>query len=529
MCAMQSDLNPDGESSSEAANQDQPVRRSGLIPRELLDEQAVFVVRRLQREGHEAYLVGGCVRDLLAGLEPKDFDLVTDARPNRIKRLFRSARVIGRRFRLVHIHFPGNHIIETATFRGDPGEQAEEAEGPPAEPPEVPARGGRNRANWRDSAENIFGTAPEDARRRDFTINALFYDPVKDEVIDWVGGLKDMKSGIVHSIGAPALRIKEDPVRMLRAVHFAERLDFKLEPELEASIRAQAAMLNEASQARLYIELVKMLTRGRAHRTFRQLYELGVLEIWLPELSEFLDQPVTWPQLGGGTHEEASRGEPVDGPASHATWNLLGAADRWGLAAKKAPESLALAVLFGPWLRNAWREHQGARGRGHVGAFMAYIEDFFRPVAVRMSIPRWAGMQMRDLIWMLDDLRTPPPPKQAQRLMRRPGFALALVYYELDLLARDGNLDALEEWRRLAEEHGVDLSLERPRPGRPRGNRRGGGQGRGQASGRGGRRSTGRNSARRGGQRGGRARSGRGPQADPHAPEAGAWAPPPPE
>ena len=487
-----------------------PLRRTGLIPAELLDEQAVFVVRRLQKEGHEAYLVGGCVRDLLAGLEPKDFDVATDAKPNRIKRLFRSARVIGRRFRLVHVRFPGNHIIEAATFRGDPGDEDDTEETSASDVP-----GDRSRRTWRESAENIFGTAPEDAQRRDFSINALFYDPVKDEVIDWVGGLADMRAGVVRSIGDPRVRIKEDPVRMLRAVHFAERLDFDLEPELEAAIESMAGTLNEASHARLYIELVKMLTRGRAHGTFHRLYELGVLQVWLPELTAFLDLPVTWPTLGGGTHEEARQGEPIDAPAGHATWNLLGAADEWGLAAHNAPESLALAVLFGPWLRKEWRDRPGAGGRGHVAAFMAHAEETFRPVALRMSVPRWACVQMRDLLWMLDDLRTPPAAKQMQRMMRRPTFPLALAYYRLDLLGRDGEMQKLADWRDRAEDAGISLSLERTRTAaRKRGAKRGKRRG----------------SSRRGGGRGrGRGRSS-GPPApvDPHRPEPGAWSAPPP-
>jgi len=492
-----------------------PLRRRGLIPRELLDEQAVFVVRRLQREGHEAYLVGGCVRDLLAGLEPKDFDLATDARPNRIKRLFRSARVIGRRFRLVHVRFPGDHVIEVATFRGDPASHEPRPETPPAE-----SDRGRRGRNWRDSAENVFGTAPEDARRRDFTINALFYDPIEDEVIDWVGGLEDMKRGVIRSIGSPAERLQEDPVRMLRAVHFAQRLGFDLEPALEQAIREQARTLDEASQARLYVELVKMLSRGRAHGTFHRLHELGVLSIWLPELAAFLDQPVAWPRDAGGTHEEASRGEPVDVPPAHATWNLLGAADRWGLAAHKTPESLALAVLFGPWLRAEWRlaSGDGAQNvirRAGIGAFVAHAEETFRPVAVRMSVPRWACMQMRDLLWMLDELRDPPPPKRAARLMHRPGFAVALAFFELDLISRDQDTSPVDRWRQLADQEGVRLHFEKPSVPRQRGGRRGSGRrgGRQRQSGRGGRRP-------RGHQR---------PAVDPSGPEAGAWLPPPPE
>ncbi len=485
-----------------------PVRRRGVIKEKLLDDHAVFVVKRLQREGHEAYLVGGCVRDLLAGLEPKDFDVATDAPPNRIKRLFRSARVIGRRFRLVHVRFPGDHVIETATFRGDPSRHVAPDEG---------QRGG-DRRDWRNSAENVFGTAEEDANRRDFTINALFYDPTTDEVIDWVGGLEDMESRVLRCIGNPPERICEDPVRMLRAVHFAQRLGFEIEPELKEAIDSHASKLDDASQARLYIELVKMLSRGHARGTFHELHELGVLGVWLPELTAFLDEPVEWPTEEGGTHEEASQGEPVDAPQGHATWNLLGAADQWGLGAHKAPESLALAVLFGPWLLRTWRQSK----RQGFQAFVEYLEEIFRPVAVRMSIPRWAGMQMRDILWLLDELRNPPPPKRAKRLIRRPGFAAALAFLQLDQLARDADPRQVDHWEALVEEAGITLGFDKPRPpARQRGGRsegRGGGRGRG----RGGRSRGGRGRGRAGG---GRDRARR--PAAPPEPEAGAWMDPP--
>jgi poly(A) polymerase len=480
-----------------------PLRRSQLVPRELLDEHAVFVVKRLQREGHEAYLVGGCVRDLLAGLEPKDFDVATDARPNRIKRLFRSARVIGRRFRLVHIRFPANHVIEASTFRGEPDDEAGGSDD-----------GGESRGrrrDWRDSAENIFGTAPEDARRRDFTVNALFYDPVHDEVIDWVGGLDDMERGVIRSIGEPAVRICEDPVRMLRAVHFAQRMDFTLDADLEAAIVEHAARIEDASHARLYIELVKMLSRGRGRGTFHRLHDLGILGVWLPELVPALDEPAIWPEIGGGTHEEASRGEPEDMPTGHATWNLLGAADQWGLAAHQAPESLALAMLFGPWLATSWRR-SGKRG---FGAFVDHVEDEFRPLAVRMSVPRWASTQLREILWLQHELAAGPDRRRTGRIVNRPAFPAALAYFELALRARDHTTDPADTWRTKAEDAGVYMGFDR-RP-RPQGKRRGGGRGSKRGD---------RGGARRGrGSRSGRGRA-RKPKPPPQS-EAGAWQDPP--
>ena len=449
----------------------------GLIPQALLDPDAVFVVKRLQKNGHEAYLVGGCVRDLLAGLEPKDFDVATDAHPSRIRRLFHSARIIGRRFRLVHVRFPGDHVVETSTFRGDPERLAREAAD----------HGESVEAYLEDVGENLFGTAPEDARRRDFTINALFYDPVRDEVVDWVGGLADLERHVVRSIGDPARRLAEDPVRMIRAVHFAQRLGFTLEPGLEAAIVDQAGRIADASGARLYVELLKIVGRGRARPTLHRLWELRVLGAWIPELGDFLDRPMTWPAEGGGTHEQASHGEPEDLPGAHATWNLLGAADRFGLAAHGAPESLALAVLFGSWLLETWR-----RSGGHgYPEFANLVEDAMRPVALRMSLPRWALARMRDVLWMLLDLRQPPGPRPKRRLFFRHGFAEALTLLSMDLQARDCGDALLTEWQAAAEEAGVETgvvptdvaraeTLETfPPQDRPRRARRGGrGQGR---------------------------------------------------
>jgi len=466
----------------------------------------VFVVRHLRHHGQEPYLVGGCVRDLLAGLEPKDFDVATDAWPNRIKRLFRSARVIGRRFRLVHILFPGGHVVETSTFRGDP---AQRADAPDSNGEET----GRSR-DWRQSVENVFGTAPEDARRRDFTINALFYDPLESEVIDWVGGLADLEARTVRCIGDPVQRIGEDPVRMLRAVHFAQRMDFSLEPGLAAAIASEAGRLSEASQARLYVETVKMLTRGRARGTFRDLFDRGVLAAWLPELDEFLRTPATWPAAGGGTHEEARRGEPEDVPGPHATWNLLGAADRYGLAAHDAPESLALAVLFGHWLRSTFTP----RRRRVLGAWLDHVEALFRPVALRMSVPRWAVLEMRDALWLLDDLRHPPDPSRRRRVVFRPAFPVALRLFALDLEARDQDASAVEAWRAEAIAAGVDPDAwhgraREPRPGRGRGEGRARREPRGRT---GRRRSRGRRSGRPATAAGGSI-----------SPEADAWLPPP--
>jgi poly(A) polymerase len=453
---------------------DEPRRQRGRIPPALLDERAVSVVRRLQHHGHEAYLVGGCVRDLIAGLEPKDFDVATDARPPRIKRLFRNARIIGRRFRLAHICFPGGHVVETSTFRGDPVPEedppTEEAEGSadraggareddpgegratPAPSPDLgPGDGRARRAPAERPDENVFGTAPEDARRRDFTVNALFYDPLRDEVLDWVGGLEDLREGVIRSIGDPARRITEDPVRILRAAHFASRLGFALEPRLHAAMRELGHELRRASQARLYVELIKVLNRGFARPTLRRLHDDGVLLHWLPEMRGAFEAEADWPAAPGGTHDEARQGEPPVLPVAHATWNLLGAADRWGLQAHGASDALALAALLAPWLLDGWR----AEGRGGFPAWLVFSEEFLRPLCLRMSVPRRTSSELREAAWLLHELRHAPPPRSAARTVRRRAFPEALRLLRLDLMARDADLGLVEAWSREAERAGA--------------------------------------------------------------------------
>src|SRR5262252_7820681 len=201
------------------------------ISRALIDPDALKVLYRLRQADHIAYLVGGSVRDLLLGRRPKDFDIGTSAHPHQVKKLFRNCWIIGRRFRLAHVKF-GNKVIEVATFRRQlaPGEEVV-AEGVPA--PDPSTADGKRLIHH----DNTFGTPEEDAFRRDFTVNALAYDIATFSIIDYVGGLEDLRAGIVRSIGDPKVRIHEDPVRMLRAVALASRLDFAIDPPLESAIR----------------------------------------------------------------------------------------------------------------------------------------------------------------------------------------------------------------------------------------------------------------------------------------------------
>lgn len=239
------------------------------IPIERLDADALSVVERLRSFGHQAYLVGGCVRDLLLGRQPKDFDVATSAHPGEIRAIFRNCRLIGRRFRLAHVYFRGGKIVETATFRQNPNGET----------------GGKDLLITRD---NAFGTAEEDAKRRDFTVNGLFYDVVLGKVIDYVGGKADLEKRILRTIGDPDVRIQEDPVRLLRAVRFAAKLEFEIDPPLWDALVRHKADLARCAPARVLEEVFRLLRSGHARTCLDLLMRMEALEILLPPLARHL-------------------------------------------------------------------------------------------------------------------------------------------------------------------------------------------------------------------------------------------------
>jgi poly(A) polymerase len=280
------------------------------ISRSLLSPNAVKVLYKLKEHGYIGYLVGGGVRDLLLGREPKDFDVVTDATPAQLKKLFRNCRLIGRRFRLAHLHFH-DEIIEVATFRSSAEPAAEEPEEAVAaeaaqdtEPaPEAEAleqeREGRHRHHHHGPLhlksedgmvlrDNVFGTPEEDAVRRDFTVNALFYNIVDFTIIDHVGGMEDLKRGLIRTIGDPVVRFTEDPVRMIRAVRFAAMLGFNIEERTEAAMTELCGSINKATPPRLYEEVLKLLLMGAGERTYQLMRHSGLFEPLFPHFDAWL-------------------------------------------------------------------------------------------------------------------------------------------------------------------------------------------------------------------------------------------------
>jgi poly(A) polymerase len=269
------------------------------LPAELLDADAVKVLRRLERHGYVAYLVGGGVRDLLLQRRPKDFDVATDARPAEVKRLFRNCRVIGRRFRLAHILFAEGKIIECATFRRDPEQEYEILALDESSDRTNLASNAVRLTPLRESAgededilirhDNHFGAPHEDAIRRDFTINGLFYDIARGEVIDYVGGMADLEKRIVRTIGEPSVRFREDPIRILRAIKFSARLDMGIERDVYRAMIDHRGELAKAAKPRVLEELLRLLRGGAAHRSIFLSLDLGVLGEILPGLAESLD------------------------------------------------------------------------------------------------------------------------------------------------------------------------------------------------------------------------------------------------
>jgi poly(A) polymerase len=249
------------------------------LDRAAIDSDADRVVRKLTKAGYKAYLVGGCVRDLLVGRKPKDFDVATSATPNEIKATFRNSRIIGRRFRLAHVFFD-QKIIETATFRANPRDEDDH--------------------DLLIRRDNVFGTESEDAKRRDFTINGLFYDVEREEVIDHVGGLADLEAKLVRTIGDPDIRFQEDPVRMLRALKFAARLDFGFEPATWRALLRWRSEISKCAPPRLLEEMHRLLRGGAARRSFELMVETGVLAVLSPYLAGLLEgsgAPISAPVL----------------------------------------------------------------------------------------------------------------------------------------------------------------------------------------------------------------------------------------
>jgi poly(A) polymerase len=419
-------------------------RAEHSLSRKDIDPDALKVLYRLRQFDHAAYLVGGSVRDLLLGRRPKDFDIGTSAHPYQVKRLFRNCWIIGRRFRLAHVKF-GQKVIEVATFRRQvaPGEEIVQ-DGVPAPDPTTPE------GEHLIRRDNTFGTPEEDAFRRDFTINALFYDIATFSVIDYVGGLEDLHAGIVRSIGDPDVRLREDPVRMLRAIALAARLDFTIEPTLAAAIRTHRREIAKSSPPRLLEEYYKILRAGSAENTFRGLAGVGLLE------------PIS---------SELHRG------ATDALWRSLAALDAYRGRFESTPEALTHAILLGSLLvplgvslhppRKSTAEADGMpTGKTSDGnQTAAGAERRRRPQLPRLGdlpLARRDVERLRQIVGLQRRLKDVSAVPRVQRALTRRGiFGDALTWLEI----HGGSPDLVAHWRRVVAENGGAAERAAAEPG----------------------------------------------------------------
>ena len=416
------------------------------ISRKRIDADALRVLYRLRKFNHTAYLVGGGVRDLLLDRRPKDFDIGTSAHPNEVKRIFRNCWIIGRRFRLAHVKF-GDKTIEVATFR----RQVEAPAAAPADAPgpDAPARGagpdapaaapGRDVAGGRAAArrapvrrDNTFGTPEEDAFRRDFTINALFYDIATFAIIDYVGGMRDLRRRLIRCIGDPGERFHEDPVRMLRAVTFGARLGFRLDAPVREAIAEHHGLIAQASPARLLEELYKILRGGLAARTFGSLSRRGLLQHLAPEVERCRN--------------------------SRRLRRSLLALDAYRAGFEAAPDTLSNAILLGSLAEPVQEMDLAPRPR----------EDRTPRLSLGdLPVPRRDVERLRHVLLLQPKLTDPGLPARAARgILARDSFADALTWLRI----HGQDPEAVARWEDLAAQG--PGPRRRRRSGRRRGRRR---------------------------------------------------------
>jgi len=395
-------------------------REEHAISRRDIDPDALKVLYRLRQHEYAAYLVGGSVRDLLLGRRPKDFDIGTSAHPYQVKKLFRNCWIIGRRFRLAHVKF-GQKVIEVATFRRQvaAGEEIVQ-DGVPAPDPTTPE--GEHLIHH----DNTFGTPEEDAFRRDFTINALAYDIATFAIIDYVGGLDDLHAAVVRSIGDPDVRLREDPVRMIRAIALAARLDFTIEPTLLHAIRTHRQEIAKSSLPRLLEEYYKILRAGSSEKAFRGLAEVGLLQPISKEL-----------------HHGAA--EPL--------WQSLSALDGYRRQFESTPDTLSNAILLGTLLVPLGISLTPPRG--HHAAAADATQSERRPKRApgprlgELPLARRDIERLRQIVGLQRRMRDVTASPKAQRaLAHRAIFREALTWLEI----HGDTPELVEHWKAILSE-----------------------------------------------------------------------------
>lgn len=383
------------------------------ISRDNISENALKVLYRLNKAGYESYLVGGGVRDLLLGNKPKDFDVCTNATPTQIKKLFSNCRIIGRRFQLAHIVY-GREIIEVATFRGPHDGEASDKNSAQAQ-------------NGMLVRDNIFGTLEQDAARRDFTINCLYYSVKDFSVRDFAGGIEDLKRGVIKLIGEPETRYKEDPVRMLRAVRFAAKLNMQISAETGNPIYKMGGLLSAIPPARLFDESLKLLQGGYGLASLKKLREYKLFGLLFPLLNDWLD-------------------EQTDTPFTRMVDQvLINTDERIALELGVNPAFLFAALLWYPLLEKA-KTIKNVSGLTDYDAFMLAMNDLLDEQCKTLAITKRVTLTMRD-IWQLQSQFVRYRGAKAQKLLStnkfRAGFDLLKLRASVE---RNQEIQQLAQW-----------------------------------------------------------------------------------
>ena len=375
-----------------------PIRQTIHFDKNLIDKDALKVVKTISKAGHEAYLVGGCIRDLLLGYKPKDFDIATSATPEQVNKIFRRSRIIGRRFRLVHIMFSARKFIEVATFRAG----------------KVKTSG-----NGIIIRDNLYGSLYDDVFRRDFSVNALYYDIAKSQVIDYVGGLDDLKSSKIKMIGNPNERFEEDPVRMIRAIRFKVKLNANISSEISKSISKQAHLLASIPPARLYDEIIKLFHNEKSIDVFKELLKFGLLKF-----------------LFSQTHE-----------SSFIDATLINTSKRI-----KSGNSVTPAFLFAVFLWSAQNKRfneLNKKNKSHIDLMSKASEEIIKKQTQQVMMPRWLSTRVKD-IWLMQHQLESCNLKKATELINNPRFRMAYDFLVLRSESIDPNLkERAEFWTNL--------------------------------------------------------------------------------
>src|SRR3954454_20698395 len=389
------------------------------ISRRDIDKNALKVLYRLHNAGYLAYMVGGSVRDLMVGRRPKDFDVGTNAKPNEIRRLFSNSRIIGRRFRLVHVFYHDGGVVEVSTFRRDP--DPDEQRGEPGE--------------LLITSDNTYGTPRQDAFRRDFTVNALFYSVADFSVIDHVGGIEDLERKLIRAIGDPELRFREDPVRMLRACEFAGRLGFGIETKTQIAIHQHARELEKASAARVTEEIIQLMKCGRAGAAMQWMLELDLLPVLLPE---------AYAMLSAGARGLGDFGQ------------ILPVIDRLVALDRPLSDTGLLAALLLPKVMLRRLDIESGEG-GKPGRPMTrpeieiMIQEEIAPFFQRLTLSNLRAQQVYHALLGFQRLCEPHAPSHERlKLARKPYFDDALFLFEILVQATGEGGEALAAWQAAA-------------------------------------------------------------------------------